>query len=60
MGLNGLAYLVVGWDVGTEGLALSGPLAVAYDLSSALLAIWMVWLLIVAWRMRKAVPAASG
>jgi hypothetical protein len=59
MGLNGLAFLVVGWDVGTEGLALSGSLAVAYDLSSALLFIWMVWLLIVAWRMRKSVPAAS-
>ncbi len=60
VGLNGIAYLVLGWDVGTEGLARSGPLAVAYDLGSALLFIWMVWLLIVAWRMRKSVPAASG
>jgi hypothetical protein len=60
MGLHGIADLVVGWDMGTEGLALSGPLAVAYNLGSALLLIWMVWLLIVAWRMKKSVPAASG
>ena len=60
MGLQGITYLVVGWDVGTEGLALSGLLGVAYYLGSALLFIWMVWLLIVAWRMRKSVPATSG
>lgn len=60
MGVQGITYLVVGWDVGTEGLALSGFHGVAYYLGSALLFIWMVWLLIVAWRMRKSVPAASG
>lgn len=60
MGLQGITYLVVGWDVGAEGLALSEPLGVAYYLGSALLFIWMVWLLIVAWRMRKSVPASSG
>ena len=60
MGLQGITYLVVGWDVGAEGLALSGSLGVAYYLGSALLFIWMVWLLIVAWRMRKSVPATSG
>jgi hypothetical protein len=60
MGLQGIAYLVVGWDVGTEGVAFSGSLGVAYDLSSALFVIWMVWLLIVTWRMRKVVPVASG
>jgi hypothetical protein len=60
MGLQGLAYLVVGWDIGTEGLALTGPLAVAYYLGSAVLFLWMVWLVVFAWRMRKAVPTSHG
>jgi hypothetical protein len=55
MGLQGIAYLVVGWYVGTEGLALTGIQDVAYYLGSALLFIWMVWLLIVAWWMKKPV-----
>jgi hypothetical protein len=59
-GIARMTYLVVGWDIGTEGLALSGPLGVVYYLGSALLFIWMIWLLIVAWRIRKSVPAASG
>jgi hypothetical protein len=60
MGLQGIAYLVVGWDVGIEGLAFTGIQGVAYYLSSALLFIWMVWLLIVSWWMKKPVPAANG
>jgi hypothetical protein len=60
IGLQGIAYLVVGWNLGTEGLALSGPLGVAYYLGSALLFIWMVWLLIVAWRMKPPALDASA
>jgi hypothetical protein len=56
MGVQGITYLVVGWDVGTEGLALSGLHGAAYYLGSALLVIWMVWLLIVAWRIQRRLP----
>jgi hypothetical protein len=59
IGLEGIAIIVTGWYAGAEGLVLSGPSAIAYYLSSALLLLWIVWLLIVAWRMRKSVPAPS-
>jgi hypothetical protein len=60
MALQGIAYLVVGWEQGSAGLTLSGVLGVAYYLGSVLLFIWMVWLLIVVWRMKPTVLAGSA
>ena len=50
MGLSGLTYLVQGWVIGAEGFSgtHSTLILVAYVFSLA----WMIWLLIVAWRMK--------
>jgi hypothetical protein len=57
MGLSGLAWLVTGWVVGTEGF---GPHAVPMDIGEVFLLAWIIWLLIVAWRMKESVQAAIG
>jgi hypothetical protein len=56
MGLAGLAWLVVGWIVGTAGF---GPHAVPMQAGEACLLAWVIWLLIVAWR-KAPIPAALG
>jgi uncharacterized protein DUF4386 len=57
MGLSGLAYLVQGWVVGSEGFssAESIPIVAAFALNL----VWMVWLVVVAWRMRESEPRSS-
>jgi hypothetical protein len=54
MGLSGLTYLEQGLVVGTEGFShtLSIAIVVAYVLD----VVWMIWLVIVAWRMPDAEP----
>ncbi|HEY8325462.1 MAG TPA: hypothetical protein VIG77_13280 [Ktedonobacterales bacterium] len=49
MGLSGLAYLAQGWVAGAEGFSqtLSNAIVLAYVLD----VVWMVWLVVVAWRM---------
>jgi hypothetical protein len=49
MGLSGLAYLVQGWVVGSEGFSPTNTIfiLVAWVLSVA----WMIWLAVLAWRM---------
>lgn len=58
IGLNGLASIVLGWVVGAEGFTTTTN--IVFSLSAFSLLVWMIWLLIVAWQMRKSVPAASG
>ena len=50
MGLSGLTYLVQGWVVGSEGFSRTQTIAIvlAWVLSLA----WMIWLVVVAWRMQ--------
>jgi hypothetical protein len=50
MGLSGLAYLVQGWVAGTEGFSQTQTIAIV--LAEVLNAVWMTWLLVVAWRMK--------
>jgi hypothetical protein len=54
LGLTGLAYLAQGWLVGVEGFspAVSIAIVLAWVLSVA----WMIWLAVVAWRMRDSQP----
>ena len=59
MGVIGLAYIVVGWLQGTEGLQ-SATLAVIGGITYLSLAVWSIWLLIVAWRMKESVQAAPA
>jgi hypothetical protein len=50
MGLSGLTYLVQGWVVGSEGF--SGTDTILILLAWALSLAWMIWLVVVAWRMQ--------
>ncbi|HZU03766.1 MAG TPA: hypothetical protein VFA10_29145 [Ktedonobacteraceae bacterium] len=57
MGLSGLAFIVVGWIVGTEGF---GPHAVPMDAGALFLSAWIIWLLVVAWRRKEAVEVVPA
>jgi hypothetical protein len=50
MGLSGLIYLVQGWVVGSEGF--SQTMSIAIVLAWVLDLVWMIWLVVVAWRMQ--------
>lgn len=54
MGLAGLSYLVQGWIAGIEGFSntLSNAIVLAYVLD----VVWMIWLVVVAWRMKEEPP----
>ena len=58
MGLSGLTYLVQGWILGSEGFSATNtiPQLLAYLFVFA----WSIWLLILAWRMKKSVEVATG
>ena len=58
MGLSGLAFIVLGWLVGTEGFTSANtvPTYAGHGLNDA----WMIWLLIVAWRRKESVQAAPA
>jgi hypothetical protein len=60
MGLSGLAYLVQGWIVGSEGFTQTHTVLIV--LAWALSLSWMIWLVVVAWRMqeRSAGPWPAG
>ena len=54
MELSGLTYLVQGWLVGSEGF--SQTVSIAIVLAWVLSLVWMIWLVVVAWRMEDAEP----
>jgi hypothetical protein len=54
MGLTGLTCLVQGWVVGSEGFSRTETIAIV--LAWVLDLAWMIWLVVVAWRMRDAAP----
>jgi hypothetical protein len=54
MGLSGLAFLGQGWIVGTEGF--SPMMSNAIVLAEVLDVVWMIWLVVIAWRMRGSEP----
>jgi len=58
MGLSGLAFIILGWLVGTEGFTSAN--AVPTYAGHGLNDVWMIWLLIVAWRMKESVQAAPA
>ncbi len=58
MGLIGLAYIVLGWLEGTEGFsATTDVIGMICQYSTP---VWIIWLLIVAWRRKEAVQAAPA
>lgn len=54
MGLSGVAFLVQGWVVGTEGF--SPTMSNAIVLAELLDVVWMIWLVVAAWRMQGSAP----
>ncbi|MEU5093388.1 DUF4386 family protein [Streptomyces sp. NPDC020996] len=56
MGLSGLSYLVQGWVVGSAGFSPTESIAIV--LAFVLDVSWMIWLVVVAWRMPD--PEASS
>jgi hypothetical protein len=58
MGLSGLAFLVGGWLLGTEGFSATETVPdLIWQIS---LLVWIIWLLIVAWRRKASVQAAPA
>jgi hypothetical protein len=55
MWFTGLIYLVQGWVVGSEGF--SQTMSVAIVLTEILSAVWMIWLVVIAWRRKE--PASK-
>lgn len=58
MGLSGLAYLVQGFVLGSEGFSATNT--VPQLLGYLLVLAWSIWLLILAWRMKESVEAATA
>jgi hypothetical protein len=58
MGLSGLAYLVQGWVLGSEGFSANNTVPTLLGIVSVLA--WSIWLLISAWRMKETVEASIG
>jgi hypothetical protein len=58
MGVSGLAFIVLGWLVGTQGFTSTGT--VPTDVGYLSLVAFTIWLLIVAWRRKESVQAAIG
>jgi hypothetical protein len=58
MGLSGLTYLVQGWVVGSEGFSPTHTnlILLAYVVTLA----WMIWLVVVAWRMQDSRTPSPG
>jgi hypothetical protein len=54
MGATGLANFVLGWFTSTEGF--SPTTGAVFNLAALSQLAWMIWLLIVAWRMQPSVP----
>jgi hypothetical protein len=54
MGLSGVSYLVQGWVVGAQGF--SGAETIAIEVAYVLDVLWMIWLLVVAWRTQDSAP----
>lgn len=52
MGLSGLAYLAQGWIIGNEGFSVHNRVPTWIGFLSML--VWSIWLLVIAWRMKKA------
>ena len=53
MGLAAIPYLVQSWVLGTEGFAISWLAGGLSVVGLPLMLAWSIWLLIVAWRMKK-------
>jgi hypothetical protein len=58
MGLSGLAYLMQGWVAGSEGFSPTHTMLIV--LAEVLNLAWMIWLVVVAWRMPESEVPSPG
>jgi hypothetical protein len=58
LGLSGMTYLVQGWLAGSEGFSETHTIAIV--LAEVLNVAWMIWLVVVAWRMKGSATASPG
>jgi hypothetical protein len=58
MGLSGVVYLVQGWVLSTEGFSATHTLTIIA--AEVLILIWVIWLLVGAWRIKEPVGAPTG
>jgi hypothetical protein len=58
MGLSGLTYLVQGWVDGADGFTPEVDFIIV--LAWVLNLVWMIWLVVVAWRAQDPQPASPG
>jgi hypothetical protein len=58
MGVSGLAYLVQGWVIGSEGFSANNILPTLLGYLSMLA--WSIWLLVSAWQMKVSTQTAPG
>jgi hypothetical protein len=57
MALSGLAYIVQGWVIGSEGFSATNSTPTLVGIVATL--VWSIWLLISAWRMKAVVDVPS-
>ena len=58
MGLAAVTYFVQGWVAGTEGFSQAQTITII--LAEVLNAVWVTWLLVVAWRMPRLESVSHG
>jgi hypothetical protein len=57
IGLSGLAYIVQGWVLGSEGFSATNTFAIVA--SDVLILAWIIWLVVVAWRTKESFRAPT-
>ena len=58
IGVSGITYLVQAWVAGSEGFSRTHTIAIV--LAEVLNLTWMIWLVVVAWRMQVSEPTSSS
>ena len=58
MGLSGIVYLVQGWVVGSEGFSRAETITIV--LAFVMDLVWMIRLVVVAWRMQASQAPAGA
>lgn len=57
MGLSGAAYIVQGWVLGSEGFSTIN--GVATLVGYALVLVWLIWLVVIAWQTTRSPPVPA-
>ncbi len=58
MGLSGVAWIVQGWVLSNEGFSPNHTLTII--IAEIITLLWILWLLIAAWRIKELAEAPTG